>query len=251
MDRHRLAQEAPRQGDDRVRHGGREEHRLPVFRKHRQDLLDVVEEAQVEHPVGLVEDECVHPVEPEVLLLLQVHQSAGRADQDLDALAQRVDLRLVRHAAVDRQHPDATRPACGGQILGDLDAQLAGGDDDQRLGDAVAALARGEDPVEQRYAEAEGLAGAGGRLTDQVDAAQRDRDRVLLDGEGAGDAGRGQGLDGLGAGAECGERGGLRSNRGGGGQFLAVQQILSQVAHVDVGVPSRGCARHVLRARSV
>ncbi|MCF0097427.1 hypothetical protein B0E54_06303 [Micromonospora sp. MH99] len=242
VNRHRLAQEPPGQGDDRVRHGRREQHRLPVLRKHRQDLLDVVEEAQVEHAVGLVEDERVHPVQAEVLLLLQVHQSARGADQNFDALAQRVDLRLVRHATVDRQHPDAARPASGGQILGDLDAQLTGGDDDQRLGDAVAALARREYPLQQRYAETEGLAGAGGRLADQVDAAQRDRDRVLLDGERAGDAGGGQRLDGFLAGAEGREGGSLGSDRGGGGQFLAVHQILSQLAHVDVGVPSRGCA---------
>ncbi|PSK61396.1 hypothetical protein B0E53_06703 [Micromonospora sp. MH33] len=247
VDGHRPAQEAPGQRDDRVRHGGREEHGLPVLRQHGQDLLDVVQEAQVEHPVGLVEHQRVHPVEPEVLLLGQVQQPARGADQDLDTLAQRVDLRLVRDAAVDRQHPDAPGAPRGVEVLGDLEAQLAGGDDDQRLRHAVAALGGGEDALQQRDAEAEGLAGAGRRLADQVDAAQPDRQRVLLDGEGAGDAGGGQRLDGLLAGAELGERGSFRTDRSGGGQFLA----LNLLAHLDLGVPSRGAPRHVLRARTV
>ena len=90
-------------------------------------------------------------------------------------MLQRVDLRLVRHAAVDRQHPDAAGRAGGGDVAGDLQAQLAGRYDDQRLGLAVGALGGGGDPLEQGQAEAEGLAGAGRRLADQVGAAQRDR----------------------------------------------------------------------------
>jgi hypothetical protein len=56
--------------------------------QHRQDLLDVLEEAQVEHPVGLVEHQGLDRAELELLLLGQVEQAAGRADQDLDALLQ-------------------------------------------------------------------------------------------------------------------------------------------------------------------
>ena len=60
----RLAQEPPGQRHDRVRHRGREQHGLPFGRQHRQDLLDVVEEPEVEHPVGFVEHERAHPVQP-------------------------------------------------------------------------------------------------------------------------------------------------------------------------------------------
>jgi hypothetical protein len=58
------------------------EHRLPVLGQHLQDLLDVVEEAEVEHAVGLVEHERPHPVQAKVRLLLplgrlgQVEQAA-------------------------------------------------------------------------------------------------------------------------------------------------------------------------------
>src|SRR3712207_7004195 len=59
-----------------------------------------------------------------------------------------------------------------GQVAGDLHAQLTGRDDDQRLRDAVAALGRRGDPLEQGDAEAEGLAGAGARSEEHTSELQ-------------------------------------------------------------------------------
>ena len=101
----------PGQRDDRAGHGGREQHGLPAGRQQLDDLLDVGQEAQVEHLVGLVEHQRAHVAEVEVALLGQVEQPAGRADDDLDALAQRLDLRLVGPAAVDREHAAPRRRA--------------------------------------------------------------------------------------------------------------------------------------------
>ena len=42
---------------DLLRHGGGEEQRLPRFRKHRDDLSDVVDEAHIEHAIGFVENQ--------------------------------------------------------------------------------------------------------------------------------------------------------------------------------------------------
>ena len=124
------------------------------------------------------------------------------------------DLRLVGAAAVDGLHADAALGAGGGEVAGDLDAQLAGGDDDQRLRNAVAALGRRHDALQHRDAEAEGLAGAGAGLTDQVVAGQRQREGQLLDGEGAGDADLGQRRDDVGVDVEVAEqRGGLLDRR--------------------------------------
>ena len=95
--------------------------------------LDVREEAQVEHLVGLVQHEDLDVAEVEVALLGQVDEPPGRADDDVDPVAQRLDLRLVRPAAVDLQHADGRAGAGMSDVLGDLDAQLAGRDDDQRL----------------------------------------------------------------------------------------------------------------------
>ena len=96
--------------------------------------------------------------------------------------------------------------AGGGQVAGDLHAQLTGRDDDQRLRHAVAALVDRDDALQHRDAEAEGLAGAGAGLTDQVVAGQRERERQLLDRERAGDPDLGQGRDDVGVDVEVAEQ---------------------------------------------
>ena len=54
--------------------------------------------------------------ELQVALLGQVEQSAGGADDDVDALLQRLDLRLVGPPAVDRRRTDSLR-SLGRQVL--------------------------------------------------------------------------------------------------------------------------------------
>ena len=66
---------------------------------------------------------------------------------------------------------------------------------------------RADDPLEERDAEAEGLAGAGLRLADDVVAGECHRERELLDGEGDGDADGGERVGRLGAYPEIAEGG--------------------------------------------
>jgi hypothetical protein len=68
--------------------------------------------------------------------------------------------------------------------------------------------------VQQRDAEAEGLAHAGAGLADEVVAGHGQRERQRLDGEGALDAGLAEGLDDLGLDAEGREGRGLGLDRG-------------------------------------
>ena len=49
------------------------------------DPADVMDEAHVEHAVGLVEHEDLHLVEPDVALIHEVEQASRRGDQDIDA----------------------------------------------------------------------------------------------------------------------------------------------------------------------
>ena len=197
-------QERAGQRDDRAGHRGREQHGLALLGKHPHDALDVGEEAEVQHLVGLVEHQRADPAEGEVALLGEVEQAARGADHDVDALAQRGELRLVGAAAVDRDDADAEVAARVGEVLGDLDAELAGGHHDQGLRDvagAVGGLAVGRgggalggrhEPLQQRDAEPERLAHAGAGLADDVLACQREGERELLDGERADDARLGQ-----------------------------------------------------------
>ena len=186
--------------------------------QHPHDALDVGQEPEVQHLVGLVEHQRVDLAEGEVALLGEVEQAAGGADHDVDALAQGGELRLVGAAAVDRDDPDAEVAARVGEVLGDLDAELAGGHHDEGLrhvAGAVGGLAVGgggralggrHEPLQQRNAEAERLAHAGAGLADDVLARQREREREGLDGERADDARFGQRLHDLGADARARRR---------------------------------------------
>ena len=86
---------------------------------------------------------------------------------------------------------DADAAALAGdvEVLGHLDAQLAGRDDDEGLRlagcrrDCRVGVVGRDDALQQRDAEAERLAGAGLGLADDVVAGQGDRQRHLLDRE--------------------------------------------------------------------
>jgi hypothetical protein len=159
-----------------------------------------------------------------VALLGEVEQPAGGADDELDAALEGGDLLLVGTPAVDRHHAGAEALRGALDVLGDLDAELAGGDDDQRARGAV--LGRAAEALQQRDAEAEGLAGAGARLPDDVLAGQGQRQRQLLDGERALDAGAGERLDDLRGDAELGEGGGVLGDGRAGLQRLGLQLVV-------------------------
>ncbi len=127
-------------------------------------------------------------------LTQQVDEAAGRAHDDVGATLESLDLGLEGDAAVD--FDDAGRQVLGGlaQVLGDLLGELAGRQDDERLRlvrveKVLVALFVGRDDVlEDGDAEAEGLAGAGLGLADDIVALQRGAKRQGLDREGMRDA---------------------------------------------------------------
>jgi hypothetical protein len=203
----RLAHVAAGQRDDLRLHRRREQHGLTLRRKLRDDLLDVGQEAQVEHLVGLVQHQGADGTQVQLALPGQVQQSSGSADDHVDTLVELLDLRLVGTSAVDREDPHIADLPGGQQVVGDLHTQLAGRYHHQRLrgiGQLLGLRPAGfhigfhDDPLEQREAEAEGLAGAGLGLADDVLAGQCDRQRHLLNGEGRRNADGFQGLCGLG-----------------------------------------------------
>ena len=154
----RLRQEGASQGDDRAGHRRGEEHRLTLVGDHAHEAFDVGEESQVEHFVGLVEDENAHLAQDQVRLVGEVEQATRGADDNVDALLECRDLRLVRTAAVDGQNLEtavADPEVLAGvlEVAGNLDAQLAGGNDDQSAGRAVEnsrAVLGGDDAMQER-----------------------------------------------------------------------------------------------------
>ena len=88
--------------DAGVERGG-EQHALPVAGGLVEQAADDRQEAEVGHVVGLVEDGDLHRAEVDVAGLHVVGEPAGAGDDDVDAGAQALDLRVGAHAAEDGQ----------------------------------------------------------------------------------------------------------------------------------------------------
>ena len=127
--------------------------------RRREDRLEVLGEAHVEHLVGLVEDDDLDAIEAQAAALEVVDRPARRRDDDVDAAAQAAQLLADRLAAVDRQDPGAELAAVLVERLGDLHRQLARRDEDERRRAALAGLPDG-DALERRQRERGRLAGA-------------------------------------------------------------------------------------------
>ena len=156
-----------------------------------------MDEAHVEHAVGLVEDEHLDIVEAHRAAVVEVEQAAGRRDQHVDAARQRADLLADRHAADDQRRRDAQVAAVGREEFDDLVAELARRRQHQHAAATWAAAAsdRTGEAMEDRKGEGGGLAGAGLGDADEVAAGKGGRngrglDRrrlgIALFGEGAG-----------------------------------------------------------------
>ena len=181
----RVGHVATCEGHDRAGHRGAEQHRLARRRCCTHQGFDIWKEAHVEHFVGLIKHECAHLREREVLLFEQVDQTSGGADDDVDAIAQRLNLRFVSAAAIHGEDADALALACEFEIAGNLQTQFARGDDHECLRHRFAL----DNALQQWNAETECLAGAGFCLTDEVIAGECKRKCLCLDWECVGDAG--------------------------------------------------------------
>ena len=70
-------------------------------RRHCRRFSHVMDEAHVEHAIGLVEHEDRDPIEPDMALVAKVEQASGRGDQDIDARLERFHLVMLIDAAED------------------------------------------------------------------------------------------------------------------------------------------------------
>ena len=122
------------QPQHRRRQRGRQQQRLPLLRAAAQDLLDVGAEADVEHAVGLVEDDVADAVERQRAAARWSRTRPGRADDDGDALASA--RRAAGGSAGRRRSARSGNAGSGASLLAssrDLDDQLAGRRQDEGL----------------------------------------------------------------------------------------------------------------------
>ena len=161
LDRLGIGEELVGQLLDRRRHRRREQQGLPLGRQLGADLLDVGDEAHVEHPVGLVDDQQVAAGEQDLAAVEQVHQPAGRGDQHVDALLERLDLvahLTRRRSAAPSRACDACRISRNSRRPGRRARGSARGSASAACG---ARLRPWLENVDHRQHEAGGLAGAG------------------------------------------------------------------------------------------
>ena len=170
---------------DLVAEGGREQQALLVLGHQRQDFLDVMNKAHVQHPVGFVQHQNLHQAQVQHALLLQVEQAARRGDQNVNAAAQLADLRAHAHAAKDHGGLQVKVFAVGAHGLFHLSRQLTGGCQHQGANADTAefvldTFAQAE-LVQHWQGEGSCLAGAGLGAAQQVLSGQHRRDGLGLD----------------------------------------------------------------------
>ncbi len=97
---------------DGRRHGGREEGDLLVLGRIRQDALDVLGEAHLQHLVGLVEHQVVQLGQIQGAAFEVVDDAARGSDHDVGTALEPGQLHAVGLSAVDRQdvHPGRCAP---------------------------------------------------------------------------------------------------------------------------------------------
>ena len=107
------------------RHRGGEQERLLLLRRFVDDAPHVVDEAHVEHPVGLVEDENLERVEAHKALPDEIVEPPRRRDEDVHAVFERGHLRRLPHAAEDHGGAQAEVSAIQLEVFIVLQGELA------------------------------------------------------------------------------------------------------------------------------
>ncbi len=85
IDEHRFCQKLLGEAPDLSRHRGGKHGRAALVRDHARDLLDVADEAHVEHAVGFVENERLHARKIAAAHVDVIEQAAGRGNEDVHA----------------------------------------------------------------------------------------------------------------------------------------------------------------------
>jgi len=153
---------------DLGRHGGREEQRLPREGNELADALDVRNEAHIEHPVGLVDDEELDSREQQLAALDMVEQPARCRDQHIGAARDLEVLVAEGDASDEERDRKLVIDAIFGEGFLDLGRKLTGRLDDEGAGHS----GPGAPGLEQgQHRQGEGGCLAGASLGDAEDIA--------------------------------------------------------------------------------
>ena len=158
------------------RDGGGKKQGLAFGGAETDDFFDVGQEAHVEHPVDLVQNEVGEMGEMDFTLIHEVKEAAGGGHEDVDAAGDLFPLVAITDPAVDQADLQAGVLGKFAQRLGDLIRQFPGG-----LEDEGTEASRFFEVLEDRQGKGGGFAGAGLSRTDEVPPSEGDGDRLSLD----------------------------------------------------------------------
>ena len=166
----RVALVGPRQLLDRRWNGGGEQQRASLARALAEDELQVLAKAEIQHLVGLVQDDGAQGFQGEGATRDVVAQPARRTDDDMRPRLQPAPLGARVHAADAGGERRARRCVKPFELSAHLQSELARGRDDER--EWIAGRGKGrltaEQGVREGEAERDGLARAGLCRDEQV-----------------------------------------------------------------------------------
>ncbi len=149
-----------------------------------ENFFDVGAKADVEHAVGLVEDDDFQIAQLQRAAGEMIENAAGRADDDFGAAAQFIDLSANGLTAVEGDGMQFAAVRELDNFFTDLDGKLAGRHQDKRLGAGM--FFAYIDLFQNRNRESGGFAGAGARLTEHVDSGKGAGNEASLNRRGLG-----------------------------------------------------------------
>ena len=146
---------------------------MPLDWQFGNDLPDVVDEAHVQHAVGLIKNQELDLVELQAVALDEVEQPPGRRHHYLDAGHHRTDLASHRDTADRQRRGQAHMAAISIEAVQDLPRQFTGRAQHQHAaGFGLRLEAVLQDTIKDREREGGGLAGAGLGDADDVTAGE-------------------------------------------------------------------------------
>ena len=204
---HRIAQHRAGQTGHFGGHGGGKQRRLADHGQGRDDAADVLDEAQVQHPVGFVQDEGADRTQVQFACRDQVADPARGADNDVGATAHGLGLAEPAGAA---DNDDAAHARSGRQRadrLIDLQRQLAGRRQDYGAGGMRCRtnVFRSQ-MLQDGQHEGGGLAGPCLGDAQQIAALEKRGNGIRLNWRGRGELARREGTQQRFGEAECRER---------------------------------------------
>jgi hypothetical protein len=159
---------------------GRQQKRLARRGQLAKDPFDIRAEANVEHPIGLIEYDVHDIAEIQRSSLDMVEHTARRADHNVDTARQGADLTLDGLTAECPANDDVAAESQPLQLARNLLSQLAGGRQDDRLRPS----SPGFEHLNDRNSKGSRFAGAGFGLSDDIESIERLGNECSLNGAG-------------------------------------------------------------------